>query len=227
MTFIRRDHSSRAAAALATALVITACAVEQVATDAADSAQPAAAAPAPTAPAPTTPPPPSPPPPGSDEVPFIGNINPSLGWPWVEDLERMAAFPALLDAAFDMGAKEGMRFLAAHSWPDGYTADAMLACRTSEPTPTYAELDADAHRYRVEFRPVSPAPGFQYPPTGEYPADSGLRVYLGRLIVTRRSAARRSTRSTTSGAWRCGPTARSSCSPCASRSSRGSSSPTG
>jgi hypothetical protein len=28
------------------------------------------------------------------------------------------------------------------------------------------------------------APGFVYPPTGEYPADSGLTVVLGRLIVT-------------------------------------------
>jgi hypothetical protein len=113
----------------------------------------------------------------------IVDMNPNLDWPFAEDLERLEAFPALLDAAFDAGAAAGMRFLAEHSWPNGYTADAMLACRTSEPTPTYADLDADGHRYRVEFRPVSPAPGFQYPPTGEYPAELGLRVYLGRLIV--------------------------------------------
>ena len=109
--------------------------------------------------------------------------NPDLDWPFDDDLDLIEAFPALLDAAFDAGVEEGLRFLAERSWPDGYTADAMLACRTPEPTPAYAELDADAHRNRVEFRPLSPAPGFQYPPTGEYPADAGLRIYLGRLIV--------------------------------------------
>jgi hypothetical protein len=122
-----------------------------------------------------------PPPPG--ERPPIAITDPDLDWPFDEDVERMAAFPALLDAAFDAGSAAGLELLAQHSWPDGYTADAMLACRTSEPTPTYAELDADGWRYRVDFIPISPAPGFQYPPTGEYPADLGLRVYLGRLIV--------------------------------------------
>jgi hypothetical protein len=127
-----------------------------------------------------------PPPPG--ERPPIANTNPDLGWPLDEDAERMAAFPALLDAAFEGGAAAGLRFLAEHAWPDGYTADAMLACRTSEPTPTYAELDADGWRYRVDFIPLFPAPGFQYPPTGEYPAELGLRVYLGRLIVVTEEA---------------------------------------
>ena len=181
MNPLRRDRAARAAAALASTLAITACSAEPAATDAAGTAAPPAAAAAPTPPpAPATPPPTTP---ETSERPRIAITNPDLDWPFDDDLDRIEAFPALLDAAFDAGAKEGMRFLAAHSWPDGYTADAMLACRTSEPTPTYAELDADAHRYRVEFRPVSPAPGFQYPPTGEYPADSGLRVYLGRLIV--------------------------------------------
>jgi hypothetical protein len=117
-------------------------------------------------------------------VPPIASINPELDWQWAEDLARMEAFPALADAAFDAGNAEGMRFLAATSWPDGFTADALLACLTSEPTPTYAELDAIGHRFRFAFDPVSPAPGFIYPPTGEYPAADGLRIYLGRRIVT-------------------------------------------
>lgn len=138
-----------------------------------------APAPAPSAPSPAAPAPRA----DASALPPIAALNPDLDWPWSDDLERMDAFPTLVDAAFDAGAKEGLRFLAERAWPDGYSADALLACRTEEPTPTYAELDADGHRYRVEFRPVSPAPGFQYPPTGEYPADLGLRVYLGRLIV--------------------------------------------
>lgn len=187
MTFLRRDRAARVAAALASTLIIAACAAEPVATDAAGTAAPPVAAPAPAAPAPpatiqSTISPALPEPDTSDR-PRIAVTNPDLGWPFDDDLDRIEAFPTLLGAAFDVGVSEGMRFLAGHSWPDGYTADAMLACRASEPTPTYADLDADAHRYRVEFRPVSPAPGFQYPPTGEYPADAGLRVYLTWLIV--------------------------------------------
>jgi hypothetical protein len=109
---------------------------------------------------------------------------PQVEFPSAEVRAALSAFPAALDAAFDRGAAAGFRFLAAHSWPDGFAADALLACLTPEPTPTYAQLDARRYRQRVEFRPVSLAPGFLYPPTGEYPADSGLTVVLGRLIVT-------------------------------------------
>lgn len=137
----------------------------------------------PAAPSPTPLPAPTPAPDPSDTLPPIARINPDLGWPWDEDLERLAAFPGLVDAAFDEGAREGLRFLAEHSWPDGYTTEAMLACRTSEPTPTYAELDAEGWRYRVDFLPGTPVPGFQYPPTGEYPVDFGLRGYAGLLTV--------------------------------------------
>lgn len=122
--------------------------------------------------------------PAAGPLPPIARINPDLDWPWAEDLARMEAFPAEADAAFDAGAKAGYAFLAERAWPDGFTADAMLSCLTSEPTPTYAELDAVGHRFRFEFRPVSPAPGFEYPPTGEFPARYGLRIYLGRRIVT-------------------------------------------
>ena len=173
--------------AVLTALLLAGCSTQDAADPAADAPAPAPAPTSPPAPAPAAPAPPAPaaPAPGADAsaLPPIATLNPNLDWPWSDDLERMDAFPALVDAAFDAGAKEGLRFLAERAWPDGYSADALLACRTEEPTPTYAELDADGHRYRVEFRPVSPAPGFQYPPTGEYPADFGLRVYLGRLIV--------------------------------------------
>ena len=161
-------------------LLLAGCSADLPTEDPTGAAEAPAEAPAPEpspAPAPPTPAP------DTDDLPPIAGFNPDLGWPWTDDLERMASFTELVDAAFDAGAEAGLRFLAERAWPDGYTADAMLACRTSEPTPTYAELDADGYRYRMEFFPFSPAPGFQYPPTGEYPAEYGLRVYLGRIIV--------------------------------------------
>jgi len=149
----------------------------------AESAPESTAGPTTPAPAPEREPDPASTETGEGERPPIETINPGLGWPFAADLERMLAFPALLAAAFDAGSAEGLRFFAEHSWPDGYTADALLACRTPEPTPTYAELDASGWRYHVDFTPISPAPGFEYPPTGQYPAQLGLRVYLGRLRV--------------------------------------------
>jgi hypothetical protein len=188
MGITRRSASRRGiVAGVVTTLVLAACsgtaAPDDAADDAAGGIEDGSTAPTTTTPAPIAPPTQPPAEDDADDLPPIGRINPDLDWPWTEDLARMDAFPALLDAAFEAGTKEGLRFLAAHSWPDGYTADALLACRVPEPTPTYRELDADGWRYRWEFRPVSPAPGFQYPPTGEHPAASGLRVYLGRLIV--------------------------------------------
>ena len=171
-------------AALA-ALLLAGCSADLATEDPSGAAEAPAEAPAPD---PSPAPAPPAPAPETDDLPPIAGFNPDLGWPWTDDLERMAAFTELVDAAFDAGAEAGLRFLAERAWPDGYTADAMLACRTSEPTPTYAELDADGHRYRMEFFPFSPAPGFQYPPTGEYPAEYGLRVYLGRLIVVTEEA---------------------------------------
>jgi hypothetical protein len=106
-----------------------------------------------------------------------------LGWPLREDEARIAAFPAQLDAAFDAGAQAGFRFLAERAWPDGFTADAMLACRTPEPTPSYRELDAQGFRYRFALGGPVPVPGFVYPPTGEYPSSLGMRTYLVRLTV--------------------------------------------
>ena len=179
-------------AALA-ALLVVGCSADRATEDPTGAPDAAAEAPADTpapepapAPAPQTPPTPDlapDPDPDPDERPRILVTDPDLDWPFDDDVDRMLAFPALVDAAFDEGAEAGLRFLAEHSWPDGYSADALLACRTSEPTPTYAELDADGYRYRIDFDPLFHAPGFQYPPTSEYPASFGLRVYLGRLIV--------------------------------------------
>lgn len=115
--------------------------------------------------------------------PGLAEMYPEVDWPFTEDLARLDAFHVALDAAFDAGAEAGLTFLAEHSWPEGYTADALLACRHSEPTPTFADLDARGWRYRSGFAVVSPAPGFRYEPTGEYPAESGVRPYLGRLII--------------------------------------------
>ncbi len=171
-------------------LLLAGCSAQPAADAPPTPAPPAVQEPAPT-PAPDPAPPadpapapdPDPAPDAAGDRPPIALINPDLDWPFADDLDRMEAFPALLDGAFDDGAEAGLRVLASRSWPDGYTADAMLACRTAEPTPTYADLDEDGWRLRFEFIPVSPAPGFEYPPTGEYPAELGLRVYLGRLIV--------------------------------------------
>ncbi len=104
--------------------------------------------------------------------------NPDLGWPFAADVELILAHEDAMNAAFDAGAEAGFAFQAAHSWPDGFTADALLACRVDEPTPTWAELDARGYRVRFTIASPLPAPYFQYPPTGEYPFDSGLRVYV-------------------------------------------------
>jgi hypothetical protein len=125
------------------------------------------------------------PPTGSTSGVPLGAEDPyaDLGWPLREDEARIAAFPAQLDAAFDAGAQAGFRFLAERAWPDGFTADAMLACRTPEPTPSYRELDAQGFRYRFALGGPVPVPGFVYPPTGEYPSSLGVRTYLVRLTV--------------------------------------------
>ncbi len=104
--------------------------------------------------------------------------NPDLGWPFAADVELILAHEDAMNAAVDAGAEAGFAFQAAPSWPDGFTADALLACRVDEPTPTWAELDARGYRVRFTIASPLPAPYFQYPPTGEYPFDSGLRVYV-------------------------------------------------
>ena len=45
-------------------------------------------------------------------------------------------------------------------------------------TPTWAELDARGYRIRFTIASPLPAAFFRYPPTGELPFDSGLRVYV-------------------------------------------------
>ena len=50
------------------------------------------------------------------------------------------------------------------------------ACCHFRAAPTFADLDARGWRYRSGFAVVSPAPGFRYEPTGEYPAESGVRL---------------------------------------------------
>ena len=104
--------------------------------------------------------------------------NPDLGWPFAADVEAVLAHAAAANAAFDAGVEAGFAFQAAHSWPDGFTADALLACRVDEPTPTWAELDARGYRVRFTIVSPLPAPYFRYPPTGELPFDAGLRVYV-------------------------------------------------
>lgn len=184
----RRRSEAVLAGTLSCALALAGCtAAERNAAPAA----PAPAAPAPPAPpAPAAPAPPPPAPPGDpdstddpDDAPSLAEVYSHLDWPFDEDTERILAFPAQLDAAFDDGAEAGLRFLAEHSWPDGFTADTLLACRLREPTPTYAELDADGFRWRFELLGPLPVPGFEYPPTGEYPADAGLRPYVTMLRV--------------------------------------------
>lgn len=145
---------------------------------------PAPSAPTPSpAPAPTAPATPDNTYDPDGEPRSLAELHPDLDWPFDVDTERILAFPAQLDAAFDEGAEAGLRFLAEHSWPDGFTADTLLACRLPEPTPTYAQLDAEGFRYRFELRGPLPVPGFQYPPTGEYPSELGLRPYLTLLRV--------------------------------------------
>ena len=116
--------------------------------------------------------------------PFDGT-HPDLDWPFADDIELAIGLAERMTAAFDAGNEAGFAFMAAHSWPDGFTADTLLACRIDEPTPTWAELDAQDHHYRFEIRGPIPVPGFQYPPTGEYPAESGLRPYLTYFVVER------------------------------------------
>jgi hypothetical protein len=129
-----------------------------------------------TAPATALVPPPAPAP-AREPHPF-DTTNPDLGWPFAADVELVLGLADRMNAAFAEGSEAGFTFMAAHSWPDGFTADALLACRLHEPTPTWAELDAIGHGYRFEIGGALPAPYFVYPPTGEYPFDAGLRVYV-------------------------------------------------
>jgi hypothetical protein len=126
-----------------------------------------------------------PPAPDGASGPRYADTWPELDWPFDDDVARIEAFPAALAAAFDRGAEAGLAFMAQHSWPDGYTADAMLACQLDEPTPTYRELDAQGFRLDFALMGTIPVPGFIYPPTGEYPSASGVRPYLTQLTVTR------------------------------------------
>ena len=112
--------------------------------------------------------------------------HPDLDWPFAADIEVVLAHADAMNAAFAAGNEAGFAYMAATSWPDGFTADALLACRLREPTPTWAELDAMDHTYRFEIRGPIPVPGFQYPPTGEYPSASGLRPYLVYFVAERR-----------------------------------------
>lgn len=183
----RRRATTVLAGTLACVFTLAGCTAAEQDAAAPDAAPPAA----PAAPAPSAPAPPPPAPPEDPEYTYdpdgeprsLAELYPDLGWPFDEDTERILAFPAQLDAAFDDGAEAGLRFLAEHSWPDGFTADTLLACRLREPTPTYAELDAEGFRWRFELLGPLPVPGFEYPPTGEYPADAGLRPYITMLRV--------------------------------------------
>lgn len=104
-------------------------------------------------------------------------IDLAAGWPVELDRERIEGASALLVRAFEEGSRAGLTALGEASWPPGVTADVLLACRFSEPTPSFAELDA--RRFTIEIRMLDPRPRprWRYPPTGESLAQYGLRVY--------------------------------------------------
>jgi len=102
--------------------------------------------------------------------------------PWsaerlAEDLRLIAAHGAASDLAWERGAAQGYAFLAEHSWPRAYTAETLLRCNTSDPSTTFAALDAGGFVVRASFDDPVPAPDWRFPPTDERLLDVGLRVY--------------------------------------------------
>jgi hypothetical protein len=110
------------------------------------------------------------------------DVLPEAPPPWpaeriARDLELLAAHTLANDAAWDEGIAAATSFLAAHSWPQGYTAEAIQRCRLGEPVPDLASVDATGRRIAVTFTDAVPAPDWRFPPTDERPTDAGLRVY--------------------------------------------------
>jgi hypothetical protein len=162
-----RRRSVRLAVATAVLLVGSGCAPGAPAEDGAAEAAPVdAAAPA----APAEPAEPEPREPAVDEGPWSDER-------LAEDLRLIAAHAAATDLAWSRGAAEAYAFLAEHSWPRDYTAEALLRCRTADAPTTFAALDADGFAVRASFDDPVPAPDWRFPPTDELLRDVGLRVY--------------------------------------------------
>lgn len=135
----------------------------------APSASAAAAAADEAAPAPPAPPTP---------------IDLAAGWPVELDRKRIDDASWRLLRAFDEGSRAGLTALAEASWPPGITADLLLACRFSEPTASYGELDERDFSVWIRMWDAVPAPRWRYPPTGESLAPYGLRVYRVQMQET-------------------------------------------
>lgn len=110
------------------------------------------------------------------------DVLPEAPLPWpagriARDLELIAAHTLAHDAAWDEGIAAATGFLAAHSWPQGYTAESIQRCRLGDPVPDLASVDATGRRIGLTFTDAVPAPDWRFPPTDERPTDAGLRVY--------------------------------------------------
>jgi hypothetical protein len=113
-------------------------------------------------------------------------IDLAAGWPIARDRALIEEASEDWRLAFEDGSRAGFTAMAEASWPPGLTADAILACKFSEPTPSYAELDDRGFTLWLRTVEPQPDPRWRYPPTGEPLSSYGLRVYrvIAQEVVT-------------------------------------------
>jgi len=112
---------------------------------------------------------------------------PSIDGMWseermAEDLRLITRHEVAIDLASVVGVRELYEYVADHSWPDGYTAAALVRCAFDDPAPSFAQLEDAGLTFGLRLSDLEPRPDWRFPPTGELLADLGMRVYRSTRV---------------------------------------------